>query len=354
MPVLCVHFGTCGGCSLQDLAPDAYRARKRALVAEALARAGVAADVAEPVLVPPQSRRRAAFKIGKQDGAIQLGFHAAHSHTIVDMRECLVLTPGLFGLVQRLRVALAPLFNEGEKAEMHITETPAGFDLAFRSPRKLTASLTAEMAKAARGLPIARIIFNNDTLLENAAPEIALGPARVKLPPHAFLQPTAEGEAELQGRVAAIVGKAKSVADLFAGCGTFSLPLAAMAKVHAVEQDAPALAALAAAARATRNLKPVTTETRDLFKQPLTPPELKAFDAVVLDPPRAGAQGQSRALAAAKNGPRTIAYVSCDAASFARDAAILTGGGYRIGPVTPIDQFLWSSHIELVGAFVRS
>jgi 23S rRNA (uracil1939-C5)-methyltransferase len=353
MTPLCIHFGACGGCSLQDLAPDAYRAGKRAMVVDALARAGVEAEVLDPVIVPPRSRRRAVFKLGKAGGVLEIGFHAARSHAIIDMRECLVLTPGLFDLAQRLRIALAPLFNEGEKAELHATETLTGFDLAFRSPRKLTPALTAGMAQAAKGLPVARIVFNNEILLENTAPEISFAGARVKLPPHAFLQSTAEGEAELQGRVLAIVGKAKAVADLFAGCGTFALPLAARARVHAVEQDAPALAALAAAARGTAGLKPVTTETRDLFKQPLTPPELKAFDAVVLDPPRAGAEAQAQALAAAKTAPRTIAYVSCDAASFARDAAILAAAGFRPGPVTPIDQFLWSSHIELVGSFVR-
>jgi len=163
------------------------------------------------------------------------------------------------------------------------------------------------------------------------------------------LQSTAEGEAALQARVVETVGKAKTVADLFAGVGTFALPLARKAKVHAVEQDQPALAALADASKAS-GLKPVTTEVRDLFKLPLTPMEL-TYDAVVLDPPRAGAEAQAKALARSK--VPAIAYVSCDAASFARDAALLVGGGYRIGPVAPVDQFLWSSHIELVAGFSR-
>jgi 23S rRNA (uracil1939-C5)-methyltransferase len=312
-------------------------------VAAALTRAGVKADVLEPISVPPHSRRRAVFKFA--NGAI--GFHAAKSHSIVDMRECLVLTPGLFGLVQKLRTRLAFL---KQPAETHITETLTGFDLALRSPQKLLPRLTADMAEAAVGLNIARIVFNKDLLLESAAPEVDEGGVRIKLPPHVFLQPTREGEAALQARVLEIVGKAKTVADLFAGLGTFALPVAKKAKVHAVEQDAPALAALAAAAKMP-NLKPVTTEVRDLFKLPLTPGELNAYDAVVLDPPRAGAEAQVRTLAKSK-APR-IAYVSCDAASFARDAALLIAGGYRIGRVTPIDQFLWSSHIELVAGFSR-
>jgi 23S rRNA (uracil1939-C5)-methyltransferase len=180
---------------------------------------------------------------------------------------------------------------------------------------------------------------------------VSLGGVKVLLPPNPFLQSTAEGEAALQQRVLETVGKAKSVADLFAGCGTFALPLARKARVHAVEQDKPALAALAEAAKSS-GLKPVTTEARDLFKLPLGPAELKGYDAVVLDPPRAGAEGQAKMLAKSK--VPVIAYVSCDAASFARDAALLVAGGYKIGPVTPIDQFLWSSHIELMGRFART
>ncbi|HYJ35244.1 MAG TPA: hypothetical protein VEV64_03750, partial [Rhizomicrobium sp.] len=173
---------------------------------------------------------------------------------------------------------------------------------------------------------------------------------KVTLPPNPFLQSTAAGEAALQTRVIETIGKAKTVADLFAGVGTFALPLARRTKVHAVEQDQPALAALALASKAS-GLKPVTTEVRDLFKLPLTPMELNGYDAVVLDPPRAGAEAQAKALARSK--VPAIAYVSCDAASFARDAVLLVQGGYRPGPVTPIDQFLWSSHIELVAGFTR-
>jgi 23S rRNA (uracil1939-C5)-methyltransferase len=183
-------------------------------------------------------------------------------------------------------------------------------------------------------------------------PQITLGGVAVALPSNPFLQSTAEGEAALQKCVLTIMGKAKMVADLFSGVGTFALPLARIAKVHAVEQDEIALTALSAATRGARGIKPVTTEKRDLFKVPLTALELKPYDAVVLDPPRAGAEAQVRALAKSK--VPVIAYVSCDAATFARDAAILVAGGYRPGPVTPIDQFLWSSHIELVAGFKRA
>jgi len=350
---VCRHFGICGGCSFQNLSPEYYRAAKRDPVVKALARAGLD-DVmmAEPISVPEHSRRRAVFKLAKHKGKIEAGFHATKSHSIVDMTECLVLTPALFNLAQTLRIALAPILNEGEKAELHVSEADNGLDLAFRTPRKLTPALTSELAAAFRGKNVARIVFNNEIVMENAAPIVNLGGANVTLPPHAFLQATRQGEAALQAHVVALMKGAKNIADLFAGLGTFTFALARQAKVHAVEQDGAALAALTAAARNTPGLKPITTEKRDLFKQPLTPPELKAFDAVLLDPPRAGAEAQARALAASTI--TRVVYVSCDAASFARDAAILAGAGFRPGIVTPIDQFLYSGHIELVAGFERT
>ena len=346
----CPHFGTCGGCSLQDLAPDAYRAKKREAVVTALKRAGLDATVEEPVIVPPRSRRRAVFKIKSLPEGLHIGFHAAKSHTVIDMHHCDVLTPGLFALVGALRQKLEPLFGVGEAAELHVTETDSGFDCAFRWRAHVTPTLRAALSSALSGLGIARLTMGREMVFETARPMVHLGGVAVALPPNPFLQSTAQGEAALQSRVLQAVAKAKSVADLFAGCGTFSLPLARTAKVHAVEQDAPALAALAQAAKAP-NLKPVTTELRDLFKLPLTPAELKGYDAVVLDPPRAGAEAQAKVLARSK--VPVIAYVSCEAASFARDAALLVAGGYRVGVVTPIDQFLWSSHIELAGSFTR-
>ena len=346
----CPHFGTCGGCSLQDLSPADYAAGKRAAVQNALMKAGVTAEVLATVIVPPRSRRRAVFKIKSLASGLHIGFHAAKSHTVIDMHHCDVLTPGLFTLVGALREKLEPLFGVGEAAELHVTETDTGFDCAFRWRAQLTPTLRAALSSALSGLGIARLTMGREIVFETALPAVTLGGVKVVLPPNPFLQSTAEGEAALQARVLDTVGKAKAVADLFAGVGTFALPLARKAKVHAVEQETPALAALAEAAK-SQGLKPVTTEARDLFKLPLTVMELNAYDAVVLDPPRAGAEAQARALAKSRVG--TIAYVSCDAASFARDAALLIAGGYRIGPVTPIDQFLWSSHIELAGSFKR-
>jgi 23S rRNA (uracil1939-C5)-methyltransferase len=346
----CPHFGTCGGCALQDMPPADYAAVKRAAVQKALMKAGVTAEVLAPVIVPPRSRRRAVFKIKSLPEGLHIGFHAAKSHTVIDMHHCEVLTPGLFALVGSLRQRLEPLFGVGETAELHVTQTETGFDGVLRWRAGLTPALTAALSSALAVLGIARLSMGRDTVFETAPPTVTLGGVPVVLPPNPFLQPTAEGEAALQEQVLKIAGKAKNVADLFSGVGTFALPLARKARVHAVEQDVPALAALAQASKSS-GLKPLTTEVRDLFKLPLTVAELNVFDAVVLDPPRAGAETQIRALARSK--VAAIAYVSCDAASFARDAALLIAGGYRIGPVIPIDQFLWSSHIELVAGFKR-
>ena len=351
MNARCRHFGACGGCTLQDLPDAEYRAAKRGAVVRALARHRVEAEVADIVEVAPRTRRRAVFKIARRAGEVEVGFHALQSHAIVDMRECLVLTPALFALTGALRAAMRTLLADGQHAEAHATQADNGLDVAFRANDKLTPALTAALAGSAASMKAIRVSWNGALAFESAAPIVRFGRATVRLAQDAFLQPTREGEAVLLARVGEAVEGAKAVVDLFCGCGTFALPLAERAKVHAVEREAAMLDALAAAARATPGLKPVTTLRRDLFKLPLTAPELKGYDAVVLDPPRAGAQAQARELA--RSAVPRLAYVSCDAESFARDAAILVNGGYRIGTVAPVDQFLWSSHIELVAGFVR-
>lgn len=348
--MLCAHFGVCGGCISQDVPDTDYRAAKRGLVAEALAGARLDGSLVEEVVsVAPATRRRAVFKLAKHDGVARIGFHAARSHFIVDMRECFVLTPALFRLAQELRVLLGGILAEQESAELHVTEADNGLDIAIAWKRRVSPALTALFARAAPDL--IRVTGNGETILERETPIVRLGKARVKIPPRAFLQASREGEAALQARTVAALAGAKSIVDLFAGLGTFTFPLAEKARVHAVEQEAPALAALAAAARATPGLKPVTSEKRDLFKRPLSATELSRHDAALLDPPRAGAAAQVKEIVASRLG--RVVYVSCDARSFARDARTLADAGFRPGPVTPIDQFLWSSHIELVGTFSR-
>ena len=348
---LCAHFGVCGGCVSQDMDPSAYATAKRQIVVDALTRAGVEGDVQAIISVAPGTRRRAVLKAHKHDGRIDLGFHAARTHSIVDMQECLLITPALAAVVAPLREMLDRIFVDGHQADLHLTDTETGLDISVKSNAKLTPAITAELARSASRLNVARIIWKAEIALELAAPTVRFGGVAVRIPPEAFLQASYEGEALLQARVLEFLKGAKHIADLFAGCGTFTLPLAQASKVHAVELEAVPLLALAAAVRGATGLKPVSTEKRDLFKLPLGPVDLKPYDAVLLDPPRAGAAAQVSELARSKI--RRIAYVSCNADSFARDAAVLINAGYRMGPVTPIDQFLWSSHIELVTGFER-
>jgi len=347
----CIHFGVCGGCTLQDIDQTAYRAHKREAVVRALTKQRLNADVAELISVPPATRRRAVFKIARRQGATEIGFHALRSHAIVDMRECLVLTPRLVRLASRLRPLLNTLLANGQSAEAHVTEAGNGIDIAFRANVQMKPAIAAAFATWAPETGTIRVTWNGALAFENAVPSVRFGTANVKLPPHSFLQPTEEGEAALRAHVLAAMKGAKSIADLFAGCGTFALPLAAHARVHAVEKEETMLAALLAAARATPGLRPVTTAQRDLFKVPLNVSELGQFDAVTLDPPRAGAEKQAVQLAMSKVG--RVAYISCNTESFARDARILVDGGYVMGTVTPVDQFLWSEHIELVTAFAH-
>ncbi len=351
MTALCRHFGTCGGCAHQDLPDAAYRALKREIVVSALARHGVTATVEGIVEVPPGTRRRATMKATLEAGRVQLGFHAARTHDIVDLAECPVLTPALTALLPGLREMLAELLAPVGDAELKLTATDTGIDLGLRWRRPNDTPTLAALARWAGALKIARISAHGETVVSLGTPSVRLGKAQVALPPETFLQPTHEGEAALQDFVGEALAKSKKTADLFCGCGTFSFPMAEKARVHAVELETPMLDALAAAAKATPGLKPVTTEKRNLFKRPLSDFELNAYDGVALDPPRAGALEQIKMLAKSKLS--RVAYVSCDAETFARDARVLIEGGVSLTRLMPVDQFLWSSHIELAAGFVR-
>lgn len=351
MNALCRHFGTCGGCAFQDMSADAYRALKREMVEKALALHRVEAPVSKLLETAPATRRRAALRAVSAGGELLIGFNALRSHAVVDMQECFVLTPGLLSLVPELRKVLRRLLKTGAQVEITVTETNSGFDLSLDLPGKNLAQFVALLAQWARGRNVARIFVNGEIAVHAANPAIRIGCADVSLPRNTFLQPSSEGEMILQTAVFNVVRGARRIADLFAGCGTFSLVLAEHARIHAVDLDVEALRSLDEAARKTGGLKPVTTETRDLFRNPLRPDEFKGFDAVVIDPPRAGARGQAELIAESRI-PR-IAYVSCNPETFARDAAILIKAGFRLTDVSPVDQFLWSKHIELVGSFER-
>ncbi|MDR3526150.1 MAG: hypothetical protein P4L57_02650 [Rhizomicrobium sp.] len=349
--MICRHFSSCGGCSYQDLPDDAYLALKRQTVVQVLKRFEISTELAAIVAVPPATRRRATMKATLKDGIVLLGFHAARSHDIVDLEECLVLRPALTAILPGLRAMLAEMLAPEGDAELRLTESQSGIELALRWSKPNDTTTIAALARWAGKLGLLRITARGLVVVTLGESKVRLGKALVTLPPEAFLQPTAEGEKVLQDFVTQTLKGAKRVADLFCGCGTFTFPLAEKARVHAVELDVPMLEAVSAAAKTTPGLKPITTDKRNLFKRPLSAFELKDFDGVCLDPPRAGALEQAKVLAASKIA--RIAYVSCDAESFARDARILLDGGYRLTQLVPVDQFLWSSHIELAGAFMR-
>ncbi len=337
----CPYFGSCGGCALQHMAPGAYHAFKRQLVVDALLQAGVEAEVAPLVDATAGGRRRATLHIRKEG----TGFMRARSHDVLDIARCLILAPGLAERAPTIARALGPLAGASEAA---FTLTDTGIDLSVRSERKLKPQPFAEFAQKAG---LARFIFNGEPIYMSRPPAVRMGKALVEIPPASFLQATAAAENALAALVLAGVGAAKSVADLFSGAGPFALRLAEQCKVYAADSDRPAIAALTKAVNHTRGLKPVTPQVRDLFRDPLAPVELQPFDAVVFDPPRAGAEKQARELALSR--VKTIVGVSCDPRSFARDAAILISGGYRLETVTPVDQFAYSTHVELVGVFRR-
>ena len=351
MTALCRHFTSCGGCLYQNMPDEAYRALKREMVVSALSRAGVQADISDVVEVAPATRRRAALKVKVEEGVTTIGFHAARTHEIVDMQECRVLTPALTALLPGLRAMFAEVLAPAGDADLRLTETGTGIEAALRWQKKTDTVTLASLARWADKLGLIRIASRGEVVVSLGEPKVRLGKALVPLPPEAFLQPTRDGEKVLQDFVVKTLNSAKKVADLFCGCGTFTFPLAEKARVHAVELEVPMLGALSAAVKTTSGLKPITTDKRNLFKRPLTQFELNTYDGLCLDPPRAGALEQARVLATSKL-PR-IAYISCDADSFARDARVLIDGGYRLTEVVPVDQFLWSSHIELMGEFVR-
>jgi 23S rRNA (uracil1939-C5)-methyltransferase len=346
----CRHFGTCGGCALQHVSHASYLAFKRDLILTALKQRGFAdVGVDEIRAVPPGTRRRANFKAQRRGEAVALGFYEAGSRVLVDLEECPILALELARLMPRLRTQLENILRTNETVELLATATDSGIDLTLSLRRKREPGILMALSLLASTLKLARLSWNGEDVAVAEQPALRVGRFTVNLPPGAFLQPTKEGERLLQQLVVEAAAGARQVADLFCGCGTLALALAETHAVHAVDSIAPQVEALLAAGRAGRAR--VTGETRDLFRRPLLAPELDRFDAVVLDPPRPGAAAQAKALAASRV-PKVL-YVSCNAASFARDARLLVDGGYRLLQVTPIDQFLWSPHVELFARFSR-
>ena len=354
----CPHYGPCGGCALQHL--DAARSAdwKRAQVTQALARRGLPdAPVRPLIVVPPGSRRRAALAAVRRRSELLLGFHERASHEVVDVTGCLLLTPGLLGLLPVVREGLAAVLREGQSAQLVLSETETGIDLLLRTRHDLDLAARQALAALAETADLARISWAEpDGVAEPVAlrrpPRVTFGGVAVEPPPGGFLQPSLEGEGALTRLVlGSLPETAGRVLELYAGCGSFTFPLAGKARVHAVEGDQAALDALWAAARRANLAGRVGIEARDLARRPLEPSELAGFGCAVFDPPRAGAREQAERIARSDL-PAAVA-VSCNPNTFARDARILVDGGFTLAEVTPLDQFPWSGHVELVARFKR-
>lgn len=343
----CRHFGDCGGCALQHLDDAAYRGWKRDKVVEALRARGLDAPVAELVPCPPHSRRRVTYSARNTQGGVLLGYHAAMSERIVDIAEDPITVPAIVDRLDDLRRLAGLLATGTEPLRLAVTATDSGLDIAAGGVAKLPEQLRLKVADFAARAGFARLSLGTEILVEPRKPGVRFGAVAVEPPPGAFLQATVQAEAAMAGLVMDHLGKARRVADLFSGCGTFALRLARGAEVHAAESDAAALAALDRGFRGMGGaLRRVTTEKRDLFRRPLAVAELDRFDGLVFDPPRAGAEDQSKQIA--RSSVPFVAAVSCNPGTLARDLSILVAGGYRITQVVPVDQFLWSPHVEAV------
>ena len=340
----CRHFPECGGCQLQHADDEAYRGYLVSRVETALAQHGLSTEIRPPHLSPPNSRRRATLRAFKVSGGAVVGFNVEKSHRIVDMRECHILRPELFALVQPLRDLLGSMLQPKRTAEVHLTLVDGGVDVLLKGVAGEVLSTIEHLTSFAADQRLSRLSVDHgigpETIYEPEPATVTLSGARLAFPVGAFLQATADGEMALVKSVRETVAGSGAIADLFAGVGTFALATRA---VYAAEASRDAVSALKQA------IPSMTVEHRDLYRRPLD--ELARYDAVVLDPPRAGAQEQVRALAG--SAVRRIAYVSCNPATFARDARLLADGGYVLEWIRPVGQFRWSTHVELAACFSR-
>ncbi len=345
----CSHAKTCGGCMMQHASEAFVADWKLGIVKGALAGQGLEAEFRPIITSPPKSRRRATIAARRTKTGALMGFHARASDMVVEVPNCQLLHPDLIATFPGLQALVKLGGSRTAEVSLTVTRSLSGADVMVVGGKPLDGQLQLELARVTETYGFARLTWNGDTVALRTAPMQRFGRALVSPPPGAFLQATVEGEQALLRTVALAIGSAKKIVDLFAGVGTFALPLAERAEVHAVEGEAAMMAALAKAANTTEGLKRVTVETRDLFRRPLEDDEFKGVEAVVIDPPRAGAEAQMAVLARSK--VPVIASVSCNPISFARDAKVLIAGGYRLDWVQVVDQFRWSGHVELVGRF---
>ena len=347
----CRHARACGGCQLQH-ASDAFVAGwKQEVVANALSGQGLSADFLPLVTSPARSRRRATLSARRTKGGVLMGFHARASDTIVEIPDCQLLHPGILAAFPGLQALVMAGGSRTTELSLQVTLTRGGPDVVVTGGKPLDANLRLDLARLVETHGFSRLSWDGETVALRDRPALTMGSATVVPPAGAFLQATAEGEAALLAAVRQALGPQKRIVDLFSGVGTFTLPLAQTMEVHAVEGETAMTKALDLAARNTPNLHRISTETRDLFRRPLEPDELGGFSGAVIDPPRAGAEAQTDRLARSK--VPVIAAVSCNPVTFARDAKALVAAGYRLDWVQVIDQFRWSTHVELVARFSR-
>ena len=348
----CPHFGVCGGCAIQHWDAAPYSAWKRDLVVATLAQAGIDCEVAPLVDAHGAGRRRITLhaRMGTHE-VLKVGYAASGSHDIVPIDRCPILDPKMDGAIEAAWAVAEPLIVIGKPLDIQVTATDSGLDIDVRGSGPLSTALITRLSRVAELHRLARLTRHGELILMRTPPVVAMGAAKVVLPPGSFLQATVAGEEALAALVSDHCKRGKQIADLFCGVGPFALRLAAKAKVNAFDSDAGAVTALQKAATSTSGLKPVRAEPRDLFRRPLMPQELRDYDTVVFDPPRQGAQAQATQLAASK--VTTVIAVSCNVTTFARDAKILIDGGYKIEGVTPVDQFRHTPHVELVARFRR-
>jgi 23S rRNA (uracil1939-C5)-methyltransferase len=353
----CPHFGACGGCALQHWASEPYLAWKRAQIIAALARERIETEVLAPFAAPPGSRRRVALHARKVGRQVVLGYKARRSWSVVEITACTIADPRLVRALSDLANFAAPLFEHAKSAPtLHVTLTDTGLDVDVTGIEgKSTGGLSADRrrlaAEAARAADFARATLAGEMLYQAHKPMVRFGRAQVALPAGGFLQAVASAEAAMAEFACDAVKGASRVADLFCGSGAFTFRLAEIAGVTAIDSSDAAIAALKGAVASAPGQKPIMAEARDLYRRPFLAMEMKKMDAVIFDPPRAGAPEQAGELARSKVA-RAVA-VSCNLATFARDARTLCDGGFRLTRVLPVDQFLWSPHIELVGVFER-
>ncbi len=347
----CRHFKSCGGCAMQHASDDFVAAWKQDIVAKALQARGLSPAFRPIATSPAQSRRRAKFSGRRTKKGALVGFHAKASDTLVAVPDCELIAPGLKASMPVLdHLTLLACSRKGE-IDLTVTAAPLGPDILIATDKDLTPQLRIELAALANQYGLSRLVWNDEPVVMINPPAQDFGGIKVTPPPGAFLQATAHGETTLRDAVDEITTKANRIIDLFAGCGTFTLPLARRAEVHAVEGEADMLTALDRGWRAGHELRKVSKETRDLFRRPLEPDELCGYDAAVIDPPRAGAEAQIDTLA--RSHISTIAMVSCNPVTFARDAKTLVDAGFAMPWVQVVDQFRWSPHVEIVAPFTR-